>query len=121
MLPSTVDNIRLIIDLNNMAASKFNLALQNVKASAASSMGASTAPVPVTPGSPNALSTLAVPTLDTVQVSFNVSTTYDQFISFLRELETNLRIMDVTHLSVAANDTGTYDFNVQLNTYWLRQ
>ena len=122
MLPSTVDNIRLIIDLNNMAASKFNLALQNVSASASGANSQkSNVPAPILQNSSVSIPTLPVKTLDTVAVSFSVSTTYEQFIAFLRELETNLRIMDVTHLSVSANNSGTYDFSIQLNTYWLRQ
>jgi hypothetical protein len=54
-------------------------------------------------------------------VSFNVTAPYQQFISFMQDLEASLRVMDLTHLTVSANDTGTYDFGVQLTTYWLRQ
>ncbi len=43
-----------------------------------------------------------------------------QFISLLQDLEANLRVMDVTHLSLTANDSGTYDWSVELKTYWLR-
>jgi Tfp pilus assembly protein PilO len=112
MLPNTVDNIRLVIDLNNVAL-QHGLALKGVTATAKDdSSGQSSA------GSAGGIS---IPTLDTVSVSFSVSAPYQQFISFMQDLEASLRIMDVTHLTVTANDTGTYDFAVQLNTYWMRQ
>lgn len=118
MLPDTVDNIRLVIDLNNVALQN-GLSLKNISA------GAKTAGNDVNASSKSFASnrngTISIPTLDTVNVSFSVSATYQQFISFMQALEANLRIMDITHLSVTANDTGTYDFSVQINTYWLRQ
>ena len=122
MIPNTVDNIRLIIDLNSIAL-QHGFSLKNVTA-AAKSAGASAlsnSNNQSSLGSKGNSFNIATPTLDTVAVSFSVSAPYQQFISFLQDLESNLRIMDVTHLSVTANDTGTYDFSVQLNTYWLRQ
>ena len=119
MLPNTVDNIRLVIDLNNVAL-QHGFSLKNVTASAKDSTSNSTVPSGGFSGTSGSGS-ITVPTLDTVAVSFSVSAPYQQFISFMQDLEANLRIMDITHLTVTANDTGTYDFSVQLNTYWLRQ
>jgi hypothetical protein len=113
MIPNTVDNIRLIIDLNN-AALQHGLSLKNVTATTKDSSSNTTPSSSQTGG-------ISIPKLDTVAVSFSVSAPYQQFIGFLQALEANLRIMDVTHLTVSANDTGNYDFSVQLNTYWLRQ
>jgi hypothetical protein len=130
MVPDTVDNIRLIIDLNSVAL-QHGFSLKNITAAAKSdSSGASPsaqgapALAPSSAGlSPSAAGSLSIatPTLDTVTVSFNVTAPYQQFISFMQDLEASLRIMDITHLTVSANDTGTYDFGVQLTTYWLRQ
>ncbi len=124
MLPNTVDNIRLIIDLNSVAL-RHGFSLRNIKA-AANGVVQSAAPAPapqdVGRSSAGGISSIPTPTLDTVSVSFNVSAPYQQFIDLLRELEANLRVMDVTHLSVSAGSTpGVYDFGVDLKTYWLRQ
>ena len=121
MLPNTVDNIRLIIDLNSVAL-RHGFSLRNVKAAAASTPAKQSSSAIVT-GSPSSLSTGSIPTpvLDTVTVSFSVTAPYQQFIELLRDLEANLRIMDVTHLTVSAGAGGTYDFGVELKTYWLRQ
>lgn len=118
MLPSTVDNIRLIIDLNGVAV-RDGLTLHDISAAAPDNQ--STAAVGNV--NPNASSAAGVgnPTLDTVNVSFSVTSSYQQFISFLQDLEANLRIMDVKHLTLSAADNGQYTFQVTLNTYWLRQ
>ncbi len=124
MLPNTVDNIRLIIDLNSVAL-KHGFSLRNIKAiaSGAGQKGgtASVSTPSVMPNSVmNGQNTIATPVLDTVTVSFSVSAPYLQFISFMQDLEADLRIMDLTHLTMSANDTGTYDYSVEFKTYWMR-
>jgi len=118
MLPNTVDNIRLIIDLNNIAVQHgFNLKNVSAATKAASAQGG---PI-LTSNGRQASAAIAIPVRDTVSVSFSVSAPYQQFISFMQDLEANLRLMDITHLTVTANTNGAYDFTVQLNTYWLHQ
>jgi hypothetical protein len=124
MLPDTVDNIRLIIDLNSVAL-RHGFSLRNISASASNSnKPASNAQQSqdAPRGSGGAGSTIPTPVLDTVKVSFSVTAPYQQFIDLMKDLEANLRIMDVTHLTVtAAQAGGAYDFGVELKTYWLRQ
>jgi Tfp pilus assembly protein PilO len=130
MVPDTVDNIRLIIDLNSVAL-QHGFSLKNITAAAKSDSSDASPSVQGAPAlapssvglSPSVAGSLSIatPTLDTVTVSFSVTAPYQQFISFMQDLEASLRVMDLTHLTVSANDTGTYDFGVQLTTYWLRQ
>ena len=120
MLPNTVDNIRLVIDLDNIAA-QHGFSLKSVTAATKSDSSGSPGPSQASAFSRPGSLGISSPTPDTVSVSFSVSAPYQQFISFMQDIESNLRIMDITHLTVSANDTGTYDFSVQLNTYWLRQ
>lgn len=128
MIPSTVDNIRLIIDLNSVAL-RHGFSLKNIKATAATAPKTSStalinngATVATAGGGASGRGlTISNPILDTVNLSFSVTAPYNQFIAFLQDLEANLRIMDVTHLTVTANNTGTYDFGLELKTYWLRQ
>ncbi len=117
MIPDTVDNIRLIIDLNSVALDH-GFSLRNIKA-AASSDKEGAPPRQVQSGSRDIV--IANPTLDTVTVTFSVTAPYQQFIEFMRSLEANLRVMDLTHLTIAANSSGTYDFGVEFKTYWLRE
>ncbi|MES2216734.1 MAG: hypothetical protein V4481_05590 [Patescibacteria group bacterium] len=124
MIPNTVDNIRLIIDLKGVGV-RHGMTLNNIKAVAASASAAK--PSAVIPQSARAgtmmtsASSIATPTLDNVTVSFEVTAPYLEFISFLQDLEANLRIMDVSRLTMTTDDTGQYHFGVELKTYWLRQ
>lgn len=119
MVPSTVDNIRLVIDLNSIGI-KHGLALKNVQANVEESKSENTPNSgPRVARSQDGL--IATPTLDVVNVSFSVTAPYLEFISLLQDLEANLRIMDISKLSVVVTDTGLYDFTVELKTYWLKQ
>lgn len=122
MIPNTVDNIRLVIDLNSVGL-RHGFSLHNIKATANAASGSSAqtaqkVPTTYTVKDSNSIST---PTLDTVTVTFSVSAPYQQFIDFMRDLEANLRIMDLTHLTVSTGANGTYEFGVELKTYYLRQ
>jgi Tfp pilus assembly protein PilO len=115
IVPQNVDNIRLVIDLNSVAL-RHGLALKGINASASAS------------ASPNSQNTQAgmgqinTPKhqLDIVTVSFGLSAPYQQFISFLQDLESSLRILDVSGISVTSNENGVYDWRIELKTYWLR-
>ena len=124
MIPNTVDNIRLIIDLNSVALRR-GFSLRNIRATASGSNSkqAATPTVQVSNSGSQGVAngSIPTPTLDTVTVSFSVTAPYQQFIDLLKDLEANLRIMDITHLTVAAGQGGMYDFGVELKTYWLRQ
>ena len=112
-VPKSIDNIRLIIDLNNVAL-RYGFALKGIQASASNK-------IPDTSSAPQMNSSvISAPVLDTVTVSFGVTAPYQQFISFLQDLEASLRILDISSLSVTANDSGVYEWKVDLKTYWLR-
>ncbi|MCX6715966.1 MAG: hypothetical protein NT077_03035 [Candidatus Taylorbacteria bacterium] len=133
MIPSAVDNIRLVIDLNNLAKSN-QLSLTDVKASIPSNSNkgfgssgvksSSSLPPPPTPGMSQGFAPsqyLTEPILDKVNITFKTTATYQQFIDFLQDIEMNLRIMDLSKLSIKVSDADTYDFDVEFQTYWLRQ
>ncbi len=121
MLPSSVDNIHLIVDVSSLARNK-GFSLRNLKAE----MADNNAVLQNTPNinlaqNNNASTTLINLTLSNIRLSFDMTASYGSFIDFLSTLESSLRIMDVTKLSVKASENGVYDFYVELNTYWLRQ
>jgi hypothetical protein len=118
MIPGTVDNIRLVIDLNSIGV-RHGLALKDVRAAATGNDSAPTSQNG--PRQAKQEGMISTPTLDTVTISFGVTAPYLEFISLLQDLEANLRIMDISRLSVSATDTGLYEFSVELKTYWLKQ
>ncbi len=106
LLPDNVDNIKLVIDMNQIAQNH-SLTLKNIKldtgaAADPSKLGADTSKY------------------GTVGLSFSVSSSYENFQNFLTDLEKSLRLVEITDLSVSGNDTGIYDFSVSLKTYWLK-
>lgn len=119
IVPKSIDNIRLIIDLNNVAL-RHGFSLKGVSVTALSDNKnpsiSSDGSVPVS----NNNFSITTPVLEKVSVSFGLSAPYQQFISFIQDLEASLRILDVNSLSVTANDSGIYDWKIDLNTYWLR-
>lgn len=122
-VPKSVDNIRLIIDLNNVAL-RYGFALKGIKANASGKNPNESSAPTMNPGpistSPMNRNVISAPVLDTVTVSFGVTAPYQQFISFLQDLEASLRILDISSLSVTANDSGVYEWKIELKTYWLR-
>ncbi len=111
LLPDNVDNIRLIIDINNIA-SRHGLSLSNVNLGNLDKDGNNPADNSATPGSPTG----------SVDVGFSVKTNdYNTFLAFLQDLEHSLRLLDVMNLGFTVNqgstDGVTYTFTVR--TYWL--
>lgn len=117
IIPKNVDNIRLIIEMNDIAYRK-GLPLKNVNVSISSaSPEDATQDQSIDSG---ANSEVASPVLDKAKINFDVDATYQQFISFLQTIESNLRIMDVDSLSVTTSEDGVYNWKVSLTTYWSR-
>ncbi len=105
LLPSNIDNIRLIIEISKIAE-KRNLVAKNITVSDVK--GATN----VVGGNDTGYGTLSL--------SFSVNASYNNFINLLQDLENNLRLVDITGITFASTETGFYDFNVTLNTYWLK-
>jgi Tfp pilus assembly protein PilO len=108
LAPDSVDNVRLVIDINGIAARRGmtirNIKIQNGNAGKSGNIGPDNNPY------------------GSMLLSFSVTAPYDSFKGFLQDLERSLRIVDITSLSFNANDKGdVYDYGVTLRTYWLRQ
>ncbi len=109
LLPDNIDNIKLVIDIKNIASKpeNGNLTLSGIKLN--------TAPV----GDSKKIGTDNGKT-GNVTLSFNTVSSYDNFYKFLSDLEKSLRLVDIVDLSVTSSDTGLYNFSVTLKTYWLK-
>lgn len=104
MVPSTIDNVKMIIDLNQMAVNH-NRSIKNIviKTGADTTIGPDSRPY------------------GTVSISFSISSSLKVFQDFLQELESSLRLVDVTSVSFVAGTEDQYDFNVEVKAYWLKQ
>ncbi|NDB59043.1 hypothetical protein EB001_11380 [bacterium] len=119
ILPDNVDNVRLIIDVSGVAA-RHELVMKNVKTTTpkdasepvvdtAMGQGGMGAPAP------------SQSTYSTVTLNFSVSSNYQNFLNFLKDIEASLRIIEVSKITIKSSDTGIYDYNVEIKTFWLKQ
>jgi len=106
LLPSNIDNIRLIIEITQIAAGR-NLVAKNI------SVG------DMTQNTSGSIGQNSTP-YGTLSLKFTVNSSYSNFLNLLQDLQSNLRLLDIKNISFTATDSGFYDFNVTLNTYWLK-
>jgi len=110
VLPDNVDNIRLIIDIDNITARR-GLSLKNVQLGEISDSTTARDPLAVgDSGNP----------VGSVTLNFTVSAGYEDFLTLLADLEHSLRIVDIENISFTAGETGTDEYEITIRTYWLR-
>ncbi|MCX6753259.1 MAG: type 4a pilus biogenesis protein PilO [Candidatus Nomurabacteria bacterium] len=128
LLPDSVDNIRLILEIEKIAT-PYGMALKDVKYN----------PIVADPTVNSANKKLLKNTATkkdygSWDLEFSTSGTYDDFISFSKDLEKNLRIVDIssvdfsadnnsssgTGMLLATNSSSIYKFNFKIRTYWLK-
>ncbi len=107
MIPDGVENVGLIIDIDNIA-NKYGMRIRNTKVSEITTRNTSVA---VGPDSKK---------YGAITLSFSVTSGYDNFLVFLKDLEASQRLVDVTNLTFTSSKDDKYDFNVTLQTYWLK-
>lgn len=111
-LPDGVENVRLIIDIENISRKVLGQDIKGAKVIGNASGDKKTGSVSTATNDGKKYGTLAL--------NFSVTTTYDQFVVFLQSLEQNLRLVDVSEISFTAADDDKYNFNITLQTYWLK-
>ncbi len=110
VLPDNVDNIRLIIDINNIAA-RHNLSVKNVQLGDASQSSAARSPAAVGASGD---------AVGSVEVGFSVAASYEDMLAFLHDLEHSMRLIDIEKLTFVAGTTGPLtDYTFTIRTYWL--
>ncbi len=106
LLPSNIDNIRLIIEITKIAESRSlvakNIFVGDMAKTSSDTIGQDASPY------------------GTLSLKFTVNSSYSNFLNLLQTLESNLRLLDITDISFSSTDSGFYDFTVGLNTYWLK-
>ncbi len=119
LLPDSVDNIRLIIQINSLATKNGLSLLRNVDyQTSQEATAATTVQNPEASNKP----------YGEFSISFQTTGQYKNFLAFLSDLEQNLRLVDVTRIEFAPADQGVQQsaatsltYKVTLKTYWLKQ
>jgi len=126
LLPDNVDNIRLILEIEKIA-SPYGMTLKDVKYDVA---GDDTK-TPQTPGVvQQKTENLSNKDYGVWDLEFSTQGTYNNFISFIKDLESNLRIVDVSSIEFSSNTNPSvglnpslpeaYKYGFKIKTYWLK-
>ncbi len=123
MLPDNVDNIRFILDIEEISR-PYGQAMRprDVKYDPNAQEVATKKTAQATPGQLEAQNR----PYGEFELEFASTGTYSNFVKFLRDMEKNLRIVDITSITFAAPDTvgvantGQYKYNFEVKTYWLK-
>ena len=108
VLPDSIDTVRLALDLDSMA-SRYGISIENIQTVVGANKDTG---LIVLPGFADGY--------DTATVTFSFTSNYENFKRFLVDIERSLRIMDITFLSFQAGDSGFYDYQVSVETYWIK-
>jgi Tfp pilus assembly protein PilO len=112
MLPDSVDNVGMILDINALAA-RSGLLLSNINVTQNSSSNSSS------PSAANPSGSTA-DTVGSVQLSLSAVGSYEAFQQFLTGIESSQRLLNVQSINVAGSNTGVYTYQVTMNLYWLQ-
>lgn len=126
LLPSGVDNIRLILEIGKIA-SPYGMVLKDVKYNATDATASDTSGTIIRGGGAENTPT----NYGIFNLEFSTTGSYPNFISFTKDLESNLRIVDISSVSFSSDAGGTgpgaktsssdiYTYNFKIKTYWLK-
>ncbi len=109
LIPESVDNVKLIIEFQNIAE-RYGLQIQT----------ASSTKDDETESGVNQNFDISTKDYGTITLDFDVVGGYDKFLSFLADIEDNLRITDLRSLTMSDGENGNYNFSLSVETYWLK-
>ena len=133
-LPDNVDNIRLILEIEKLAL-PYGMVLKDVKYDATlletkdSTASATPASVPSNSISDTTTASDRNNQYGTWNLEFSTEGRYSDFISFTKDLENNLRMVDIASVifssdgGVSLGKTKTsdlYKYDFKIKTYWLK-
>ncbi|MBT3282816.1 type 4a pilus biogenesis protein PilO [bacterium] len=114
LLPDNVDNVRLVLDIDNIA-SKYGMRIKNVSVDREGSKASGV----IGPSSK---------LHESVKLLFSITASYKDLISFVKDLESSLRIVDIREVSLTPliirddkkDGEHIYEYVISLQTYWLK-
>lgn len=126
LLPDNIDNIRLILEIEQVAM-PYGMILKDVKYNAVKETPKNAAGAEAIPQGAGMLET-ANRDYGAWDLEFSIIGTYNDFINFTKDLEKNLRIVDIASIEFSSNvgnNPGSslpdaYQYKFKIKTYWLK-
>lgn len=110
-VPSSVDNVALILSIYGLAA-RSGFALSSIDVAKEAAAGGSS--------TPGLASGQATGPLSSIDLTLSGTGTYKAFRAFLAGLEQSQRILDVRNVRVTSAPNGVYSYQMSVRFYWLR-
>jgi Tfp pilus assembly protein PilO len=115
MIPDHIDNVRLLIDIDNIASARGLHIRDFIFSGNATGAGAGTQVDDQSSGE-----TASNEAYKTATMTFQVTASYDDLLLFLKDIEQSLRIIDVTKITVNRGEkSSAYTYSITIKTYWL--
>ncbi len=108
IIPDNIDTVRLAFDLDGMAA-RYGISIKSVQVTVGTNEDAR-----------DVILQKSNEVYEKATVSIGFVSNYDNFMRLLADIEKNLRIMDIKQISFQTTETGLYDYQVSVETYWLK-
>lgn len=124
LLPSNIDNIRLIIEINNIAK-RYGIVLRAIEFGSTPGVGdVKSGSAQIGQKTSNTSPVGGNTEYGTVTLGFTTIAPYKTCVSFLKELETSLRLVEIKSVlfdaPASSQDKDLYTFRIELNTFWLK-
>lgn len=132
LLPDNIDNIRLILEIEKIAL-PYGMTLKDVKYNATTedTSSATSGMTGAVQGGGAVQQVKQVKDYGVWDLEFSTAGTYNNFLNFTRDLESNLRIVDVSSVQFSSNTGSTssssnssslesYKYDFKIKTYWLK-
>lgn len=131
LLPENVDNIRLILEIEQIAL-PYGMVLKDVQYDTAETeANNTTGNAPIQGGG---ITKTTPKDYGIFELSFSTTGTYNNFINFTKDIENNLRIVDMSSIVFSSNNvanvssnpssktvsTEVYKYDFKIKTYWLK-
>lgn len=117
MVPDHVDNVRLVLDLDGIAA-QYGLRVQNVEAETIKKEEGDSATL---------VGGQVEKPYESLTLQFEVVSSYQDFLALLRDLESSLRVVEIESISLKSYGNATegsgeplFVFSVVMRTFWLK-
>lgn len=121
-LPDNVDNIRLILELEKVAL-PYGMTIRNIQYEVEDASQKSKTTVPGGTEGDSQRKEYGI-----WNFRFSTQGGYNNFLSFVKDLENNLRIVDISSIKFSSNEgiganpgsTESYKYDFSIKTYWLK-
>jgi Tfp pilus assembly protein PilO len=122
LLPDNVDNIRLILEIEKLA-SPYGMVLKDIRYNTQKKEeGTNTN----TLQGGQSVSSVGGSDFGVWTLEFSTEGSYKNFLSFLKDLESNLRVVDIASIQFSSTNDITkgtsesYKYAFKINTYWMK-